>query len=386
MGTQTTGRVCSRRRGTRSFTLTELLVVAVVILILASLALAFFALSPRRDEAPRCLAQLRQVGLGYLHYLKDYDFWMPCAGNADGEHYSDQDIPEEEIPNDAPERFGFGFTPPRRFGAPTYELPWFRPAFSRNRGFPYWYEALQPYLDPSATVAAARKAYKDRTGKDIDLGPVNPQPAQRVEQARLMGLLACPAKPSAPVGYGYHYAAPFGNTYCYPNARDKFRWYTEAADQASDRNGYDHPVQYDGRIVPVPILWYEQYIHSSTLTKLSDQVLFCDTGLSIPQTRDLTDSRLWAETADNNDEGYVRFPLMKGYWPPYNKVPVYRLKPWRPMPRHGGKTACLFPDGGARTVPIRDLCNPDTQWGDPGCLFDNKPPNRPPIAPLRAGY
>ena len=367
---------------TRSFTRLELLVVAVVILLLASLAIALSVSLRGPDKATRCLAQLHQVGFGYLRYLSDYDSWMPCGGNKETEMF-DRTLSGE------------------RGYHPTYEFPWFRPAWAETPGFPYWYEALQPYLDASATATAARKSYKDRTGKDIGpinpadvqpamrhwtgtgVDPANPQPALRVEQARLMGILACPAKPDAPVGYGYHYTAPFGNTYCYPNNRDTFRWYLSAADQRNNTNAYDHPVQYDGKTVPIPILWYAQYLHSSILTKRSDQVILCDTGLSTPETRDLRDSRLWRETPDNNDEGYVRFPLMKGYWPPDNKVPFYRLKPWRPVPRHGGKTACLFFDGGARPIPIEKLCSPDIQWGDPGCLFDNKPPNRPPISPLR---
>jgi len=354
-----TGTTLLARPGTgptRSFTRLELLAAVAVVLLLAGLGI--FVLSRRRDDSARCLDQLRTIGFGYLSYLKDYNFWMPCAGNKPTEMY------------DRALDGASGYEP-------TYELPWFRSLPAQSAGFPYWYEALQRYIDPSATVAAARKSYKDRTGKDID--PANPQPALRVEQARLMRVLACPGKPNAPVGYGYHYTAPFGNSFCYPNARDKFTWYERPQDAASNTNPYDHPVHYSGDTLPIPILWYEQYIHSSTLTRPSGQVILCDTGLSTPETRDLADSRLWRETEDNNDEGYVRFPLMKGYWPPYNKVPAYRSRPWRPMPRHGGKAACLFPDGSARTIPIQDLCSPGIQWGDPGCLFDNRTPNRPPV-------
>jgi len=362
-----TGTAVLARPGTgltRSFTLVECLIVVLAILLVAGVAVAVLMQGSDQRKATRCVSQLQRIGLAYQNYLKDYDFWMPCGGNKGSEMY-DRTLSGEQSYK------------------PTYELPWFRPAYTETADFPYWYEALQPCLDPSATAAAATKSFNDRMDGMIPPGPhlsaAKPQPALRVEQARLMRLLACPANPDAPVGYGYHYTAPLGNSYCYPNARDKFKWYRNYQDAQSGTNAYDHPVHYSGGTLPIPILWYEQYIHSSVLTKKSSQALVCDTGLSTPETRDLTDSGLWRETGDSNDEGYVRFPLMRGYWPPYNKVPAYRAKPWRPMPRHGGKTACVFPDGSARTIPIHDLCNPDIQWGDPGCLFDNKPTTRPPV-------
>ena len=359
---------CARRRGaTRGFSLIELLVVMAVILILAGLALPTLISAIAKAESTKCLTQMAQIHRAYLSYLKDYDSWIHCAGNRGAEMY-DQQLGTTSF-------------------IPTYELPWFRPAWAETAGFPYWYEAFQPYLNPSATAVAASAALQDPNNKDYDgsYDPTNPQPKLRVEQARLMGILACPSKRNAPVGYGFNYVAPFGNSYCYPNSRDRFKWYRNATDSANDTNGYDHPVDYGGNTVPLQILWYEQYIHASTITSASTQVAWVDTGQISSGTLSNTDARLWRENPTNNDYGYVRFPLMSGYWPPTNAVLQYSAPnyAWRPIGRHGGRANCLFFDGGARSVPILDLCSPRIQWGDPECLFDNRPPTRPPISPLR---
>jgi type II secretory pathway pseudopilin PulG len=368
-----TGTAVLARPGTgltRSFTLVECLIVVLAILLVAGVAVAVLMQGSDQRKATRCVSQLQRIGLAYQNYLKDYDFWMPCGGNKGSEMY-DRTLSGEQSYK------------------PTYELPWFRPAYTETADFPYWYEALQPCLDPSATAAAATKSFNDRMDGMIPPGPhlsaAKPQPALRVEQARLMRLLACPANPDAPVGYGYHYTAPFGNSYCYPNNRDKFKWYRNAGDSATDSNGSWTPIDYNGLNVPIPILWFEQYVHSSAISSPSTQIAWVDTGQTNSATMALTDSRRWIETPTNNDFGYVRFPLMSGYWPPTSAVAQYGAQnyAWRPIGRHGGKASCLNFDGSARSLPILDICSPKVQWGDPDCLFDNKPPTKPPISPLR---
>jgi len=372
-----------RRRATRSFTLVELLVVMAVIIILASLALPALIRAFGAGETTKCLTQIRQVGFGYLNYLKDYDYWMPCAGNQG----------DEMLKSAA----GGG----KEAYEPTYELPWFRPAWTQARGFLYWYEAFQPYINSAANRPAAITSYKARVaaltpaGKLYEDNPIDEQYSLvRAEMARLMGVLRCPGKRDAaptinsdgfsvlrdsPVGYGYNYTAPFGNTACYPNNRDDFKWYQKDMVTFSTT-----PINYAGLKVPVPILWYGQYVHSSTLTSPSTQVGFCDTGKVRPDIS-AEDARGWYEESQNCGWGYVRFPLMASYWDGVT-VGQYNNKDysWRPIGRHAGKVSSLFFDGAARVVPIRDLCSPGIQWGDPPCLFDNRPPNRPPISPLRS--
>ena len=361
------GTFSARRPAARGFTLIELLVVMAVIVILASLALPTLIGAISKTEGTKCLAQMRQIGLGYINYLKDYDFWMPCAGSR-GDVMFDNQLGTDTY-------------------KPTYELPWFRPSWAESAGFLYWFETFQPYLNPSATPAAAIAALQDPNNKDYEknFNPSDPQPKLRVEQARLMGILSCPSKSGTPICYGYNYTAPFGNTYCYPNNRDKFKWYRNAGDSATDSNGSWTPIDYNGLNVPIPILWFEQYVHSSAISSPSTQIAWVDTGQTNSATMALTDSRRWIETPTNNDFGYVRFPLMSGYWPPTSAVAQYGAQnyAWRPIGRHGGKASCLNFDGSARSLPILDICSPKVQWGGPDCLFDNKPPTKPPISPLR---
>lgn len=67
----------SRRRG---FTLIELLVVIAIIAILAAILFPVFAQAREKARATACLSNQKQIGLGIMMYVQDYDETMP-SGN-----------------------------------------------------------------------------------------------------------------------------------------------------------------------------------------------------------------------------------------------------------------------------------------------------------------
>lgn len=69
--------------GKKSFTLIELLVVIAIIAILASMLLP--ALKTARDQAKSidCLGRLKQIALGSMEYVNDYNEWFPYGNVGD---------------------------------------------------------------------------------------------------------------------------------------------------------------------------------------------------------------------------------------------------------------------------------------------------------------
>jgi prepilin-type N-terminal cleavage/methylation domain-containing protein/prepilin-type processing-associated H-X9-DG protein len=63
----------------RGFTLIELLVVIAIIAILAAILFPVFARAREKARQASCQSNAKQIGLGILMYVQDYDETMPCC-------------------------------------------------------------------------------------------------------------------------------------------------------------------------------------------------------------------------------------------------------------------------------------------------------------------
>src|SRR5271154_6892830 len=80
---------------TKAFTLIELLVVIAIIAILAAILFPVFAQAREAARKTACLSNTKQLGLGIMMYVQDYDevypmnSWdVPAIGNADNDLHS----------------------------------------------------------------------------------------------------------------------------------------------------------------------------------------------------------------------------------------------------------------------------------------------------------
>ena len=80
--TDTTKRSCSESAIKRGFTLIELLVVIAIIAILAAILFPVFARARENARRASCASNLKQIGLGLMQYVQDYDEGHPfCEGH-----------------------------------------------------------------------------------------------------------------------------------------------------------------------------------------------------------------------------------------------------------------------------------------------------------------
>jgi prepilin-type N-terminal cleavage/methylation domain-containing protein len=324
----------------RGFTLVELLVVVGIITILAGLLLPAIIYALGTADLTLCLSNMRQMGQASTNYYKDFDSWMVSCG--------------------APVSISATAPTNGPFREPPMDLPGTQALLNQGK-FPYWYVALAPYVNPAATWKNALTSYCVSEGKT---------PAQVTDNyyiyreiAKLCMLYTCPSKKQAMLGYGYNYAAPYGESILYPfdnakygadypslacrsgsmtqaqkdAAQDQFCWpYGTLAGDLNPSGYRAYPCFLLGEPAPLPILWYGQSTSFATLTQPTAQIAICDTGLVTnapvwdnvvinPKTG-RTDWRMtdevhppgeWTEftsgRAANCENGYVRFPLSKLY-------------------------------------------------------------------------
>ncbi len=88
-----------QRSNRNGFTLIELLVVIAIIAILAAILFPVFAQARAKARQTSCLSNMKQVSLGALQYLQDYDgVWMPARQNAAWVLQTDTQTPKRTRP------------------------------------------------------------------------------------------------------------------------------------------------------------------------------------------------------------------------------------------------------------------------------------------------
>lgn len=368
----------SQRPRPHGFTLVELLVVVGVITVLAAITMPVLLKAFSAGHTVKCVNNLSQLVKQSIAYAKDYNMLLLCGGNRNGEH-------------------DWNFTGPRRTDeGPVYDGPWDL-RWNKDVKYPFWYEALQPYVGPAATMRAAADSYNDRNGTSYNPATTNQTERDRLrnELAKLCGIYTCPAKKQANIGYGYNYAAVYGVSGIWDQNQDPgnpffphFQWRTwnKATGLLEVRRApvMRHHDENDLMVQQaVPVLWYAQNIPASALLNPGRTIAFCDTGW-ITNDPDPINSPVpaqeWEEDGLSNTTGYVRFPLNDVY---VNGAKYKTGRPWRPAPRHKGKVVISNFDGSAKRIPIHDIIG--YPYGHPKCLYGNVAKQAPPLSPWQ-GY
>ncbi len=185
----------------KAFTLIELLVVIAIIAILAAILFPVFAKAREKARQTTCLSDMKQLGLGVLQYIQDYDETYPI-GSSGFERYSNW--PVEILPYvkslgvyRCPDDAQNGYTPsyvgaPISFGANAWESYVGGSPDHAFRGLFTWYDVPagggagsfaneQPRSDaqinfPASTISLAEKLNGDMT-KNPAYGAANGTPS-----------------------------------------------------------------------------------------------------------------------------------------------------------------------------------------------------------------
>ncbi len=82
------------KKQSRGFTLIELLVVIAIIALLASILFPVFARARENARRASCMSNMKQIGLGLMQYLQDFDERFPSQNSDGPQNYADLTIPE----------------------------------------------------------------------------------------------------------------------------------------------------------------------------------------------------------------------------------------------------------------------------------------------------
>src|SRR5690349_23632523 len=86
-------RHCAQPRPAQrqAFTLIELLVVIAIIALLAAILFPVFGRARENARRTACASNLKQIGLGVMQYVQDYDEMLPTNGPGTGANFNPAD-------------------------------------------------------------------------------------------------------------------------------------------------------------------------------------------------------------------------------------------------------------------------------------------------------